>query len=584
MDNDDKEVIDQRAIESEREVLSFLLKDTKYISAIFSKKKVPIEYFRDPDIRIIVDFILQYFGKYDSIIVEEEFLKFVDGLLMRKKIDSIKHVNIMGVFDFVAGPFGIKHKLEDEQFNRIVDTWINIETTPEVKKVLDKGLEAIQSGRGLEAITNITTGLNRIHHPEKINDYIDTFSLVRDVERQIKDAEDRRFNKEENTGIPVYIEEVDEIFSGFEKGTLSAIGGLVGHGKSTFMLNFSRNQFLHGKRVLIISMEVPALQWTRRLNCSTTGVDYTGILTGSELLVPDPDFNKYKNGIINRAKGDDNYNILFAPAEAHTWPDIVKLIEEKYEFYNPDIIYIDQLSLINLSNYGNQNRRDVALGELTKDIRSYAQINKIPIVVAVQANRASVIRDSKGERKIDINIENIEDSNKIAAHLDNFLAIWKSSDTSAMIKIVKQREGESGEKTITLLVDWKCGMIRSSKMSPVDMKSIEMINVEDQLMNLEEEDEDEERSKSVDSLMEIITEGIGNEEEDDGPEEDNLDAAQDSLENPEDKEDIKEVSNPKTANKSKQILKCTDLNLMEKVKSIGRKSLSAVSKARMDSI
>ena len=573
-------VVDIRISEAEKDILAFLLKDVKYIDDIFKNKKLPLNYFRDPEIKIIVEFILQYYGKYESVLVEDEFLRFNNALLSQKKIDDIKYHNLQMLFDQAAGPFGLKDRLSDEQFNRIFDTWMNAETVPEVQRILDRTLETIQSGRGLEAISQLISEIGSIPLPEKEETHIRALSLVKDIDQQLEDAKERRFNTEETTGIPTYISIIDKHFCGFEKGTLSAVGGMVGHGKSTFLMNFSRNQFLNNKKVLVITMEMPEMQWSRRVNCSTTGIDYTGILTGNTFLVPDEDFDTYNNGILNRAKCNDNYNILFIPAEAYTWKNIVREIEERYEFYHPDIIYIDQLSLIHLGD-NTRDRRDVALGDLTRYIRTYAQIKNIPIVIAVQANRASVIRDPKGERKIDINIENIEDSNKISANLDNFLAIWKLSNNKAMLKIVKQREGES-DISVTLSVDWKCGAIRGEEDCKEYVEKFKSVSIEERIKDLDEEDE--EREKTIDSLIDLLTVNESeefNKEDKEDVEKDLNDVTNDIINGDvENKHIYKDTENMKRVSKAVDLQKCFDINLINKIEKVSNKVLGRLDRRR----
>jgi replicative DNA helicase len=491
----------------EKNILYFILKDVKYIDIIFQNQKVPIYYFTDKHVKRIVELAIEYYRCYESRLVEDEFTKGINELFSRGKIDRIEHITLSRIFSEVSGDDSLFRKIEDDQFNRIFDTWINLESVPLVKKILKKNITHLNDNRGLDVISSIQNDFDEVFKPNKERASIDTLSVVRDTDRQIEDAEKRRSKEEGFLGIKTGISSIDEYFNGFEKGTLSAVGGLPGHGKSTFLLNFSRNQFLDGKRILIISLEMPCIQWSRRLNCSYTRAKYKGILKGDELLVPEDDYQAYKDYIKKRSTSlPDNYNILFMPAESHTWPDITREIDKRFPYYNPDLLYIDQLSLISLSDiYKYEKKRDIALGELTRNIRSFAQVRNIPIVVALQANRASILRDPKGERKIDINIENIEDSNKIGANLDNFLAVMKLGSHDAAVKIVKQRDGDP-DKTIMLSADWECGWVGSKIPSSEDFIEITSKTNDDILGELEEEDED--KNEKVDDELSLLLEEV----------------------------------------------------------------------------
>ena len=425
----------------------------------------------------------EYFIDFKSLLIEDEMNKSLNALFSSKKIDNIRLSSLKSLFEELSDPLYRGGTVHDEQFNRIFETWLNLEATIHLKKILEEGYAKINEGNGIIAADFMSNKFRDIHRADVVVSPVSHLDAFNDTEIQMKDLIDRMESKEEDRSLSTGIKSVDKYFSGFEPGTLTAIGAPVGNCKSTLMLNLSRNQAMAGKNVLVVTMEMPEMQWVRKLNSSSTHIEYTDMLIGNKSKISDGVVGNFKEFLDKRSNGEGGYKIVFIPAEVYTWEQIVEEIDKKYPDYNPDIIYIDQLSLINLSKYGGSGqRRDIALGDLAKDIRSYAQVRRVPICIAVQVNRAAIKFDPKGERKIDINIENLEDSNKVAAHLDNFFGIHKMQDDRLLsFKIIKQREGES-DKTIILHMRLEVCHIGDED----DMVKVVFSNVNEEIMKFAE--------------------------------------------------------------------------------------------------
>jgi len=503
------EQIEERIIDIEEQILYFILKDKKYIDRIFFIQHIPIEYFQSKDVRKLVEIVYDYYINFKSLLVEDEMNKVVDALYSRKEINNIEQTNLKILFEEVSSPLFRGGTISDEQFNRIFETWLNLESTTPLISILQEGLKIIHTGNGIAAIDKMSKKFREIHRADISMSPIVHLSAFKDIDVQMKDLTDRLKKKDDEKGIKTGIKSIDRYFSGFEPGTLTAIGAPVGNCKSTLMLNFSRNQAMAGKKVLVISMEMPAIQWVRKLNSSSTHIEYTDILTGNRNKITDGTVSNFKEFLEKRSNGEGGYEVVFIPAEVYTWEDIVDEINKQHPHYNADIWYLDQLSLINLSKYGgHQQRRDIALGDLAKDIRSTAQLRHIAICMAVQINRAAIKFDPKGERKVDINIENLEDSNKVAAHLDNFFGIHKMDDDKKLsFKIVKQREGES-DKTILL----HCRLEVCHIGDEDDMVKIVYSDVDEVLMEYVKDEGEESKEEKTQSMPDSIEELLGNDE------------------------------------------------------------------------
>jgi len=434
---------DEVILDLEKQILSYLLKDSKYIKDIFIDEKLDHRYFYDKDIKIIILLIQKNYDKYKTCLVFGELQKYLDEMQIEKKIEEIEAYNIASVFEEASK---IGEILTDEQYQRVLDSWREAESSKKVKEVLKKSSNYITNYQGFGAIDFIKGEFEKIRTPRRLSSGISSLDINMDIDSQINDIIDRRENPDKFRGIPTGIPIFDTIFNGFENGTLTLIGGVIGTGKSTLMLNISRNQFIkYVKKILIVSLEMPDIQWARKYNSLDSQLDYTAILKGikdKNLGISDEQITILKEKLRDRknTKNQGDYRILSLPAKSKTWKEIELEIEQRFTGYVPDIIFVDQLSLINVSCYNVSLRRE-QLGECTKDIRAYAQRQKIPICVAVQANRASIERDKNGKRTININIENVEDSNQVGADADNFIALEPIDKYKLVLKTAKQREG-----------------------------------------------------------------------------------------------------------------------------------------------
>ena len=501
--------IDVKIIKLEKQILYYLLSDAKHIQYIFNKMKVKTNYFQDFRINMIVKILSDNYDQHQSVLVREELLLHLDTKASAKIINETEFSNVLDVYDDVTHPD--KFDLKDDQFNRIFKDWLEVEASPRAKKIIHKHLPLIES-KGLEGVAAMNEELERtLVKPDQYVSSISSLDLKRDISRQAEDFLDRRDEEKRAglIGIKTGIKKLDNIFAGFEKksGSLTLIGGLVGHGKSTLMLNFSLNQCKKkdiAAKVLVVTLEMPDIQWARKLNCIDLQMKYLDFLSGNKKDVSESSAEKFLLGLKDRSENfPGEYKILFIPAEAYSWEDIVGEIDKRFPGYDPDIIYIDQLSLINLGKHSNE-RRDVALGLVARDIRAYAQTRSVAIALAVQANRSSIQRSKSGEKEIDISIENVEDSNKVGAHADNFIAIHQAGENKVFIKIAKQREG--AKKVVCLTANQEFCVF-------YDETDIDVMNCLSEEIKLEDFEEDEDETGAVSEMKNSLDDAFGITEE-----------------------------------------------------------------------
>jgi len=446
----------------EIQIISFMIREEKYVKYLFTKKtrNQILRDFNNNNTKYVAELILTYYEKHNSVLIESEFMSIIDNSVNNKEITNGESFNYQDIY---RTAMSYKKTLDNEQFNRIYSEWENTEARPKCENGLKDCLELLNTNQTMKFIDAVREMFRGVYKDKSNDDYINTLDFENDKEKQIKDIIDRRDNEEKYASIKTgYGEELDRKFIGFEKGTLSLIGGLSSSGKSTLAMNFAYNIAKSGKKVLIISLEMPELQYARKLNSRESHVEYDKLLKPA--MLNDDELEKIKKVINER---NINLKVLDIAANCFTWGEITSIIEERMPEYEPDIIFIDYLSLISLGG-NTKERRDVLLGNLGKEIRSYARQKKIPIVAVVQANRSSKVKDKRtGKSKISIELENIEDSNKLGQDCDNFIAVIPektegSHITKMGIYIAKQREGER-DITITLQGELRYSWIYDNK-------------------------------------------------------------------------------------------------------------------------
>ena len=441
----------------ESQILYYILTDPKKTDVIFNDSGVKLEYFSEEGNLMVVKEALEYFGKYGKALTKEEFELIFQTKLNRKEINQPKHLAATRAYRIAKEK---EDEITEDQFERILDDFLLVTKTEIVKKVIIGNDSLLKGLKTYEYMDKLSTEFDKLRASSQDLETVGVLDVFEDIETQIEDVRKRR-DSPGALGIPTGIKVIDEMFCGFEVGSLSLIVAMVGTGKSTFVLNISRNiTDLFDKKVLVISLEMPKEQWSRKYNALDCWVPYSYLQRGNKALLPEQQFEDFVKKLEERKNKErkGEYRILEAPAGKFTFSELMKLKEKKLPTYKPDIIFIDQLSLVRLP--GKFDKKSDDLGEITKEAIQYAQTNKLAIALVAQANRASVVRKGT-KREIDINIENIEDSHKVGADAHNVIALMSppgSAGHRMLARVVKQRDGECGTVELTARLDY-CAMI-----------------------------------------------------------------------------------------------------------------------------
>lgn len=117
--------------------------------------------------------------------------------------------------------------------------------------------------------------------------FITRGEVIEDYEMRRELVLDMAANPDKYHGVLTGIDELDQVTGGLWKGELGFVFGKSGVGKSFLLLEFAYQAYRAGCKVLVIPIEMPLIQWERRLDARLAHISYEafkwGTLTAAEL-------------------------------------------------------------------------------------------------------------------------------------------------------------------------------------------------------------------------------------------------------------------------------------------------------------
>ena len=231
-------------------------------------------------------------------------------------------------------------------------------------------------------------------------------------------------------------EEVDKVLGGFNQGEeLVCILGRLGQGKSWVLDKLVVEAWKQGRRVGIYSGEMSANQVGYRLDTLISNLSNKSLMYGYELK----EYQEY----IDKLKTEKNPIMIITPEDLGGFLNITKL-ERFIDEYKLDIVAIDQLSLMEDERSGKSTENRFKQANITRDLFALSTKHKIPIYLAIQANRMGArSKDEKGTP----DIENIAESDAIGQNASRVISMRNKGDLLEL-EIKKNRYGKTGDKFV----------------------------------------------------------------------------------------------------------------------------------------
>lgn len=187
---------------------------------------------------------------------------------------------------------------------------------------------------------------------------------------------------------------------------------------------------LNGYRVLFLTTEMAEEQIEDRVEAMLVKM----------MLGEDFNYGRFKSGTLTKQEEENYFELL--EQKAHLEPMIIETatdvsnVSAKVEQYNPDIVFIDSVYLME----DEQGAKDdwLRVTHITRGLKALCKRKKLPICINSQA-------DSTTSKKTGPELENIGFSKAIGHDSDVVLGLLRDEemieDKEAKVKVLKQREG-----------------------------------------------------------------------------------------------------------------------------------------------
>lgn len=260
----------------------------------------------------------------------------------------------------------------------------------------------------------------------------ETHNFARDMEQRIKDYEER-VARGEQPGIPFGFPTLDRWTGGIQPHEFVTVVGASGLGKSTFLIATAFNAWMNGKTPLYISLEMEKHAIARKFDAMFAGIEYNKI---KHLNLPEDQLERWRQKV--REAKSKNCDIPIIDSIRGCTPDHVFAETVRH---NPDIIFIDYLSLMRSSRPNSGGSLWQTITEITQDLKQNARTLRVPIMAAAQTNRSGY--------KDGGDLENVGYSNSIVQDSDIIIGLHADDDMKRMkrmeIRLRKNRDGRLGQ-------------------------------------------------------------------------------------------------------------------------------------------
>lgn len=357
------------------------------------------------------EFIINHYNKYGNVPDDETMLaKFPDFELLNVS-ESVKYL--------------VETIHEEHIYNKAVP-------------LMNKAAELLQTN-AQEAVEYL---LPRVQELLQKFSYSAGTDIMQNTADRYNEMVARR-GKDGLLGISSGLEELDELLGGWLPGEeLVTIVGRVNQGKSWILLFFLAKAWEQGKKVLLYSGEMSATQVAYRVDTLISHYSNSSLTRGT---LSDEDCKAYKQEL-ERFEQFNNMFIVVTPKDLGgkrlTAPVLASLIEK----YNPDIIGIDQLSLMDDAR-SNRDVLRVQLTHIAEDLFRLSEKYQKPILADAQANRKAHDKDTPQAPEL----TEIGESDGIGQYSSRVISILQAP-SGLKLSIKKNRHG-ANNKNLTYCWD-----------------------------------------------------------------------------------------------------------------------------------
>ncbi|MBE2226154.1 MAG: replicative DNA helicase [Ignavibacteria bacterium] len=353
--------------------------------------------------------------------------------------------------------------------NKVLENWIKrdmilltyslneqcYDPTMNTESLLDKAQQEI-----LE-VTNYLQKKNYTHIKDE----------VRETMEYVESIHERHEKGATVFGVPSGYDELDALTGGFQKSELIIIAGRPSHGKTALALNFARNAAVeHEKNIGIFSIEMSNRELALRFICLESKVDISKLKTGR---LPESDWAKIAKQTPRLMSS--KINVVIDDSSPLSLLELRSKARRMKALQNIDMIMVDYLQLMEVSNKGNMDRH-LEIAYITRGLKQLAKELDIPVVALSQLSRKVEERAGKEKRP---QLSDLRESGAIEQDADvvifiNRPEVYISKDDPkfheveglAEVIVGKQRNGPIGEAKLTFIHNYAMFANRARDAEP----------------------------------------------------------------------------------------------------------------------
>lgn len=411
---------------TEKIILNSLLNNNKTFDLISS---IEITDFEKTVNQFLFKLIMQYYNKNGFIPTQDILCKLIKDTSIENKKVLIAYVNtIYEIKEVKDVQFYINDLLKNSQQRKLLVTLSTASDLYKQNKV-EECLNFIYKNTG-KSLAKLASNYLRE------GDYIAGF------ENRLRNMIVRKFGKESNKifSVPIGIPQFDKRFSGLMPGEFGIVTGGTGKGKSIMLLNFAAHAYLNGFNVVIITIEMPKIQYEYRMDSRLCQ------LSNKRFRMADltsKDIREWKDKI-NILK-ENHKNIIWTidiPSSATVSIIKEKLLSIKNIIGENYLLIIDYLNLLKPADKRLSPKSWEAQAEISMSIKEMARELNVPTWSAAQLTKKAA------------NVDNYDTlgtaySNAINENIDFALTLVQTQSDllDGVIRLIntKGREGKCDE-------------------------------------------------------------------------------------------------------------------------------------------
>lgn len=252
------------------------------------------------------------------------------------------------------------------------------------------------------------------------------------------------------------IEELDEaIGGGYERGSeLVVYFARTGQGKSWMLLKSAESAVSNGCRVAFVSPEMTEAVVLFRYLTLSKGFSYSETVSG----LNEKELDEFLKDGIQKTSG----KFFVATPQSFKYRITVPKLKAYAESRKLDMLIVDGLKYVYDVRTNKYDNFANALTNVAEDLMTLSKDLKMPILIAVQANRSGALKkDDDGLPELDT----IRDSDGIAHNASKVIAL-RQVDNFLNLQVHKNRSNKSGQ-TLSLVWDIDNGNIRAKNQKSI---------------------------------------------------------------------------------------------------------------------